>query len=157
LATEVASVQEPEEPVLGTDEVRSTDGGEPLMETVDAPTPMIEDQMPEEEVERTNTDTEQEIVPVSPPSTPVSTAATADIAREEPPERTIREQATEIMMMLEMAMQRVCAWSEMVEAQTSDTAEREVEICKRRLENCEELLKRKSASLSEAEKGQAEL
>jgi chromosome segregation ATPase len=54
-------------------------------------------------------------------------------------------------------MQRVCAWSERVEAQTSDTSERDVTIWKRQLENCEESLKWKSASLSEAEKGQAGL
>jgi hypothetical protein len=89
---------------------------------------MIEDQTLEEEVARTNKDTEQETVPVSPPSTPMSTAVTADVAREEPAERTIWEQATEIMMMLETTMQRVCAWSEMVEAQTSDMAERKVAI-----------------------------
>jgi chromosome segregation ATPase len=64
---------------------------------------------------------------------------------------------SEIMMMLEMAMQKVCAWSEWVEAQTAVTAERDVIIWKRRLENCEESLKRKNASVSEAEKGQMEL
>jgi predicted nucleic acid-binding Zn-ribbon protein len=61
------------------------------------------------------------------------------------------------MMMLETTMQRVCAWSKRVEAQTSDMTERDITIWKRRLENCEDSLKRKSASLSEAEKGQAEL
>jgi hypothetical protein len=76
LAIAVASVQEPAEPVLGTDEVWPPANTEPVMETGDAPTPMIEDQTPEEEVARTNTDTEQEIVPMSPPLTPVSTAAT---------------------------------------------------------------------------------
>jgi hypothetical protein len=38
-----------------------------------------------------------------------------------------------------------------------ETTERDVKIWKPRLENCEESLKRKSASLSEAEKGQVEL
>jgi hypothetical protein len=46
----------------------------------------------------------------------MSTAATADVAGEIPAEPTVREQATEIMMMLETAMQKVCAWSKQVEA-----------------------------------------
>jgi hypothetical protein len=57
LATVVASVQEPVDPVLGTDEVQLTDGVEPVVETVDALTPMIADHMPEEESTRINTDT----------------------------------------------------------------------------------------------------
>jgi hypothetical protein len=118
---------------------------------------MIEDQTLEEEFARTTTDTEQETIPVSPPLTPVSTAATADVAEEVPADPAAREKATEIMMMLETVMQKVCAWSERVKAQTSKTVERDVIIWKRRLENCEELLKPKSASLSEAEKGQVEL
>jgi multidrug efflux pump subunit AcrA (membrane-fusion protein) len=61
------------------------------------------------------------------------------------------------MMMLETAMQRVCAWSERVETQTLDTAERDITIWKRQLENCEEWLTRKSTSMLEAEKGQAKL
>jgi hypothetical protein len=59
LATEVASVQPTGEPVLNTDEVRPTDGVDPIVETVDAPTPMIEDQAPKE-VARDHTDTERE-------------------------------------------------------------------------------------------------
>jgi hypothetical protein len=105
----VASVQKLTEPVLGTDEVQLTDGGEPVVETVDAPTPMIGDQTPEEQCARMNTDTEQETVQLSSPSTPMSTAATADIAEELPAEPTVREQEIEIMMMLETAMQKVCA------------------------------------------------
>jgi predicted nuclease with TOPRIM domain len=69
----------------------------------------------------------------------------------------VREQATEIMLLLESAMRNVCASSERIEAQDSVKAERDVIVWKRRLENCEESLKRKSASLSEAEKGQEEL
>jgi hypothetical protein len=87
----------------------------------------------------------------------ISTAATTDIDGEIPVELTVREQATEIMVMLEMAMQKVCTWNERIEAQTSETAERDVKIWKRRLENCEELLKWKSGFLSEADKGQVEL
>jgi hypothetical protein len=108
LATALTSVQEPAEPVLSTDEVRTTDNGEPVVETGDAPTPRITEQTPEEEVARTTTDTEQETTPVSKPSTPVSTAATTIVAGEVRVEPTVREQATEIMMMLETVMQRVC-------------------------------------------------
>jgi hypothetical protein len=60
LATEVATVQLAEEPVLGTDEVRPTDGVEPVVETVDAPTPMIE-QAPQENIAQGHTDTEREL------------------------------------------------------------------------------------------------
>jgi septal ring factor EnvC (AmiA/AmiB activator) len=102
-------------------------------------------------------DTEQETVQVSAPSTPMSTGAMADVVGDLPAEPTIREQATEIMMLLETAMRHMCAWSERIEAQTSATVERNVIIYKRRLENCEASLKRKSASLSEAKKGQVEL
>jgi hypothetical protein len=77
---------------------------------------IIEDHTPEEEVARINTDTEQETVPVGPLSSPVSMVATTVVAKEVPTERTVRAQATEMMVMLETAMQRVCAWSEMVEA-----------------------------------------
>jgi hypothetical protein len=87
----------------------------------------------------------------------MSTAATADVAGEILAKLTVCEQVTEIMLMLETAMQKVCAWSEWVEAQTAVTAKRDVIIWKRRLENCEESLKWKSASLSEAEKGHVEL
>jgi hypothetical protein len=43
LATKVASVWPTGESILSTDEVRPIDGVEPAMETVDAPTLMIED------------------------------------------------------------------------------------------------------------------
>jgi hypothetical protein len=157
LAMNVPSVQLPGELVLGTDEVRPTDGTEPVVETVDALTPMIEDQAPEEHAARHPTDIERETISVSPPSSPVTTEATAVVARQVLVERTVREQANEIMMMLETAMERVCALSERVKAQTSETAGREATIWKRRLANCEESLKRKGTALTEAEKGQAEL
>jgi hypothetical protein len=131
LTTRVADVQEPLEPVPGTDEVQAIDGGEPVVEMVDAPTPMIRDHTSEEESAQVHTNTEHETVQVSAPSTPMSTAATADVAGEEPAEPTVREQATEIMMLLEMAMRNVCAWSERIEAQTLATAERDVIIWKR--------------------------
>jgi hypothetical protein len=128
LATGVADVQEPMEPVLGTDEVQPTDGVEPVVETVEAPTPMIGDQTPEEESARTLTDTEQETVQVSAPMTPMSMAATADVVGELPAEPTVRDQATEIMLLLETVKRNVCSWSERIEAQTSATAERDVII-----------------------------
>jgi hypothetical protein len=89
------------------------------VETVDVPTPMIEDQAPEEQVAQDPTDTEREIVPVSPSSSPVRTAVTVVVARQGSAKRTVREQANEIMMMLETAMERVCAWSQRVKAQSS--------------------------------------
>jgi beta-glucosidase-like glycosyl hydrolase len=72
-------------------------------------------------------------------------------------ERTVREQTEEIMSLLEMAMEQVCAWSKRVEAQTSESAGCDVTMWKNRLANCEESLRQKKASLTEAEKGQAEL
>jgi hypothetical protein len=160
LATEVASVQPAGEPVLGTDEVRPTGGVEPVVETVDASTPMIEDQAPEENIAREHTYTDWETVPVSPSSSPVITAATADIARTLPIGPMVystREDANEIMLMLEKTMEKVCKWSERVEAETATTAGHEVTIWKRRLANFEESLKRKGTALTEAEKGQGEL
>jgi hypothetical protein len=130
LATGVANVQEQLEPVPATDEVQPTDGVEPVVETVDVPMPMIGDHTPEEESARVHMDTKQETVQVSAPTTPMSTAATADVAGENPLVPTVREQATEIMMLLEMAMQNLCAWSERIEAQTSATAEHDVIIWK---------------------------
>jgi hypothetical protein len=114
---------------------------------------MIKDQAPEERGALDPTDTERETVPMSLPSSPVSTAATTVVAKQGSAERTVREQANEIMMMIETAMEMVCEWSERVEAQTSESAGREVTVWKRRLANCEESLKRKTASLTEAEKG----
>jgi predicted RNase H-like nuclease (RuvC/YqgF family) len=141
---------------------RQTDSGDvqPIVEMVDAPMPMIEDQAPAEAIARDPTDTEQETVPVSPPSSPVSTAATAVVAGQILAALTVRstwEEVNEIMLILEKTMEKVREWSERVEAQTSATAERDVTIWKRRLANCEESLKPKVAALTEAEKGQAEL
>jgi DNA repair exonuclease SbcCD ATPase subunit len=82
--------------------------------------------------------------------------AIAVAARQLPAERTVQDQAEEIMSILETAMERVCAWSERVEAHTTDSAGRDMTMWKKRLANCEESLKRKAASLTEAEKGQAE-
>jgi hypothetical protein len=68
------------------------------VETVDAPTPMIGDHTPEEESAQVHTDTEQETVQVSALTTSMSTAATADVAGENPAIPMAREQATEIIM-----------------------------------------------------------
>jgi hypothetical protein len=131
-----------------------------IMEMVDTLTPMIEDQAPEENIAREHMDTERETVPVSPSSSPVTTEATTVVATTTPAGPTVhstREDANEIMLMLEKTMEKVCEWSERVEAQTAAIAGREVAIWKRRLANCEESLKRKGTDLTEAEKAQAEL
>jgi chromosome segregation ATPase len=54
-------------------------------------------------------------------------------------------------------MDRVRAWNGSADAQLLAAAEAEVTTLKRRLANCEEALKLKVMSLTEAEKGQAEL
>jgi hypothetical protein len=138
------------------DEVRPTDGVEPVVETVDAPTLMIEDQAREVNIAWEHTDTERETVSVSPSSSLVSTEATTVVATTTlvgPTGRSTCEATNEIMLMLEKTMDRVCKWSERVEAQTAATAGREVTIWKRRLVNCEESLKRKGTALTEAEEG----
>jgi hypothetical protein len=73
LATDVASVQRMATPVQGTDEVRSTDGWEPVPEPVGTP---AEGQLPEANEARNPMDTERDTAPLSPPSSLVSTAAT---------------------------------------------------------------------------------
>jgi hypothetical protein len=89
LATEVASVQEPERPVLGMGEVRPTDGEQPFVETVDAPAPSMEDHTPEEEathqladMERMNEEPGRNLVPVVLSSSLESTAAMVAVVRE---------------------------------------------------------------------------
>jgi hypothetical protein len=54
-------------------------------------------------------------------------------------------------------MDRVRAWNGPADAQLLAAAEAEVTTLKRRLANCEEALKLKVMSLTEAGKGQAEL
>jgi chromosome segregation ATPase len=157
LAIDLANVQETDDPVLGTDEVRPTDGVEPIMETVDIPAPLVDNPTPEEDIAQINMDTKQDTIPLRPPSSSVSMAATAVAARPRPAEITVREQANKIMLMLETAMEKVYEWSERVEAQISGSAGRDVTVWKKGLVNCEESLKQKTASLTEAEKGQAEL
>jgi hypothetical protein len=119
LATEVVSVQPTGEPIFSRDEVRPTDDVGPVVETVDAPTLMIEDQAPVEDITRDHTDTEWDTVPVSLSSSPVSTAAMAVIARQASATLTVcstREDANGIMLMLEKTMKKVCEWSERIEA-----------------------------------------
>jgi hypothetical protein len=125
--------------------VRTTDGEEPFVETVDAPAPNVEEHAPEEEAthqladtERKNDEPGRNLVPVVLSSSPESTAATVAVVREELAERSVWEQAHEIMLMLESAMEKVCAWAERVEAQQSETAERDVAVWKRRFANCKE-------------------
>jgi hypothetical protein len=133
LATDLASVQGPGEPILGTDEVWLIDGVDPVVETVDPLMPMIEDHAPMEDIARDPMDTERETVLVSPPSSLVSTTATVVVAGQVLAEHIVcstGEQADEMMMMLETAMERVCTWSERVEAQTSAIAERDITIWK---------------------------
>jgi uncharacterized surface anchored protein len=93
----------------------------------------MEDHTPEEEVthqledtERKNEEPGRNLVPVVLSSSPESTTATVAVVREEPAERSVREQAHEIMLTLESAMQQVCVWAERVEAQQSEIAKREL-------------------------------
>jgi hypothetical protein len=149
LATEVASVQRPEDPIPDTEEVRSTDG----REAVPAPddTPEGSHMLAAQET-RNPTDTERDTAPLSLQSSPTST-----VARQMSATRAVRNQREEILALLETAMEQVRAWSGQDEAQTSAAAEAEVTTWKRRLANCEEAVKQKVASLTEAEKGQVEL
>jgi hypothetical protein len=81
-----------------------------IVETVGASTPIIEDQAPGK-VARDHTDTKQETVPVSPSFSLVSTAAMAVVAGKAQGElivRSTREDANEIMLMLEKTMEKVC-------------------------------------------------
>jgi uncharacterized protein YlxW (UPF0749 family) len=60
--------------------------------------------------------------------------------------------------MLEKTMEKVCAWSEQIEAQTSATnLACNVGAWKQRVINCEDALKRKVAALTEAETEQSQL
>jgi chromosome segregation ATPase len=69
----------------------------------------------------------------------------------------VLEQKEEILSLFETAMERVCAWSERVAAQMSEFAGRDVTMWRKQLANCEEALRQKTSSLTDAEKGQAEL
>jgi hypothetical protein len=42
----------------------------------------------------------------------------------------MREDANEILMMLEKTMEKVCEWSEQIEAQSLATVERDVQVWK---------------------------
>jgi hypothetical protein len=156
LATAVASVQEIGEPVLSTDEVRPPTQGEELVVQM-VGVPMLEATQAPREITQERLDTERETVLVSQPSSPVSTGATVVVAGGVPAGTQVpstREDANEIMMMLEQMMVKVCERSERIEAQTSATAERDMQVWKRRLVICEEALKGKVAVLTEVEKEQ---
>jgi hypothetical protein len=118
LAMDVASVQWPEDPVPGTEEVRSTDGREPIPAPVGTPEGS---QMPAAQETRNPTDTERDTSPLSPQSSSASTAA-----RQMSTTRPVRNQREEILALLGTAMERVRAWSGQDEAQTSAAAEAEV-------------------------------
>jgi hypothetical protein len=72
LATNVASVQRPEDPIPGTEEVRSTDRREPVPAPVGTP---AGSRMPAAQETRNPTDIERDIAPLSSQSSPASTAA----------------------------------------------------------------------------------
>jgi chromosome segregation ATPase len=69
----------------------------------------------------------------------------------------VQGQKEEILALLGTVMERVSAWNERVEAQTPESAGTDVTTWKKRLANCEEALRQKAASLTDAEKGQVEL
>jgi chromosome segregation ATPase len=71
--------------------------------------------------------------------------------------RPVGNQQEEILAILGTAIDRVRAWKGLADTQQLATAEAEVATLQRRLANCEEALKLKVLSLTEAEKGQAEL
>jgi hypothetical protein len=108
LATEVASVQRQEDPVLGTEEVRSTDGREPVPAPVG--TPEVS-RMPAAQETRNPTDTERETAPLSPQSSPASTAARRMSAT-----RPVHNQQEEILALLGVAMEWVRTWNGQEEA-----------------------------------------
>jgi hypothetical protein len=72
LATEVASVQKQEDPVPGTEEVRSTDGREGVPAPVDTP---VGSQVQSAEGTHNHAETERNTAPLSSQSSPASTAA----------------------------------------------------------------------------------
>jgi hypothetical protein len=97
--------------------------------------------LPEEKGARNLVETERDTVPISPPSSPVTTVATVVAARQLSATCPVQEQKEEILALLGAAMERVKAWSGQVEAQTSEAAEADVTTWKKRLANCEEALR----------------
>jgi hypothetical protein len=61
------------------------------------------------------------------------------------------------MLMLEKTMEKVCELSEMIEVQISATVERDNQVWKKCVVNCQDALKRKVTPLMEAEKEQVVL
>jgi hypothetical protein len=111
------------------DEVRpQTEGAKLVVETVGAPT--LEATMTVDANAQRQDETERETVLVSQPSSPVSTAAMTVVAGGVPtgPQvRSTNDNTNEIMMMLMKTMEKVCEW---IEAQTSATAQRDMQVWK---------------------------
>jgi hypothetical protein len=149
LATEVASVQRQEDLVPGTEEVRSTDGREGVPAPVDTP---AGSQVQAAQETCNPAETERNTALLSSQSSTASTAARRLAAT-----RPVCGQREEILAILGTAMDRVRSWNGSVDAQLLAAAEAEIAALKRRLANCEEALKLKVVSLTEAEKGQVEL
>jgi hypothetical protein len=149
LATEVASVPRQEDPVPGTEEVRSTDGRERVPAPVDT---LAESHVQAAQGTHNPAETERNTALLSSQSSPASTAARRMSAT-----RPVGDQRDEILAILGTAMDRVRAWKGPADAQQLATAEVEVATLQRQLANCEEVLKLKVLLLTEAEKGQAEL
>jgi hypothetical protein len=132
LATDVASVRDDRivEPIQSTDKVRlPTEGEGAVVETVGALT--LEATQASEEIAQEQADIEQETILVSQPLSPTSTAATAAATggvKAETQVRSTREDSNKILMMLEKTMEKVCEWSERIEAQSSATAEHDVQV-----------------------------
>jgi hypothetical protein len=99
LATEVASVQRQEDPVLGTEEVRSANGREGVPAPVDTP---AESQVQATQETRNPAETERNTAPLSSQSSPASTAARRMSAT-----RPMRDQREEILTLLGTAMDRL--------------------------------------------------
>jgi hypothetical protein len=139
LAAEAANVQEKgtREPVPATNELQPLiEGDRPVVEIVSAPTLGAADAvvgiaqgLPATERAEIPTIVEihdspvnghqVDIIPVSQPSSPASTAAIAVTAGEGEEKKQIpsaRKDAEEIMPMVEQAMVKVCEWSERIEA-----------------------------------------
>jgi hypothetical protein len=106
-----------------------TESEEPVVEMVSAPTlevieAIVDSAQGQEE-------TEWETILVSQPLSPTSTAAMAVAAGGGEAKKQIRlmhEDANEILMMLEKTMEKVCEWSNRIEAQDSVTVELDVQV-----------------------------
>jgi hypothetical protein len=123
LAIDVASVQRQEDPVPGTEEVRSTDGRGEVPAPVDTP---AESQVQAEQGTHNPAETERNTAPLSSQSSPASTAARRMSAT-----GPVGDQREEILAILGTAMDRVRAWKGPADAQQLATAEAEVTTLQR--------------------------